>query len=73
VSTVEFKINYFKPILLGDTLLGTGVIEFHGKSLIASSGTIIEKDSGKLISKALGTFNIYPMEKRDLNIDWNES
>ena len=29
VSTIEFKINYFKPILEDDILIGTGEIEFQ--------------------------------------------
>lgn len=71
VSTIEFKINYFKPVFEDDVLLGTGIIEFHGKSIISASGQIIKKDSGELVSKALGTFNIYPMEKRGLKFDFD--
>ncbi len=66
VSTVEFKINYFKPIFLDDHLVATGEIEFEGKSLIVTSGKIVKKDTGELVAKGLGTFNIYPMEKRGL-------
>jgi len=66
VSTVEFKVNYFKPTFKGDILVGTGEIEFQGKSLIATSGRIIKSHNGELVSKGLGTFNIYPMEKRGL-------
>lgn len=69
VSTIEFKINYFKPVLEDDVLIGTGTIEFQGKSIIACSGQIIKKESKELVSKALGTFNIYPMEKRGLKFD----
>ncbi|MBT4775648.1 MAG: hypothetical protein HON99_08020, partial [Crocinitomicaceae bacterium] len=46
-------------------LIGTGVIEFTGKSLMVTSGKIIKKDSSDLVAIAQGTFNIYPMEKRD--------
>jgi len=67
VSTIEFKINYFKPIFEDDILIGTGEIEFQGKSIIACSGKIIKLDTGELVSKSLGTFNIYPMEKRGLS------
>jgi len=69
VSTIEFKINYFKPILEDDILIGSGEIEFQGKSIIACSGKISKLDSGELVSKSLGTFNIYPMEKRGLKFD----
>lgn len=68
VSTVEFKINYFKPIFNGDLLLATGEIEFEGKSLIVTSGKIIKQNSNELVSKGMGTFNIYPMSKRGLFI-----
>lgn len=68
VSTVEFKINYFKPIFKGDSLLATGEIEFEGKSLIVTTGRIIKKESKDLVSKGMGTFNIYPMSKRGLTI-----
>ncbi|MFT7611348.1 MAG: hypothetical protein ACI9J3_000291 [Parvicellaceae bacterium] len=64
VSTVEFKINYFKPVYEGDTLVGTGTVEFKGKSLMVACGKIVKKGSGDLVAMAQGTFNIYPMEKR---------
>ncbi len=67
VSTVEFKLNYFKPALLGDVLIGTGEIEFKGKSLIATTARIVKQGSGELVSKGMGTFNIYPMSKRGLS------
>ncbi|MEN8929305.1 MAG: PaaI family thioesterase [Flavobacteriales bacterium] len=65
VSTVEFKINYFKPVYLGDKLLGKGKVDFEGKKLIASTGEIYVVKEGKetLIAKAIGTFNKYPLEK----------
>ncbi len=68
VSTVEFKINYFKPIFKGDKLLATGEIEFEGKSLIVTTGKIIKTNTKELVSKGMGTFNIYPMTKRGLFI-----
>lgn len=66
VSTVEFKINYLSPSLLGDQLLGIGKIESAGKRLIITSGDIICVNRGnKIIAKAMGTFNAYPVEKAD--------
>jgi len=73
VSTIEFKINYFKPILKDDILIGSGEIEFQGKSIIACSGQIIKLDSGELVSKSLGTFNIYHVETRGLKLDFEQS
>lgn len=67
VSTVEFKINYFKPVHLGDVLVGEGKVDFEGKKLISSSGEIRDKETGELVAKAMGTFNKYPLAKRDFN------
>ena len=51
VSTVEFKINYFKPVFEGETLIGTGVIEFTGKSLIYKESLNIFFQEKKIIIK----------------------
>lgn len=64
VSTVEFKINYFKPVHLGHVLRGEGKVDFEGKSIISSSGEIFNETTGELVAKAMGTFNIYPLSKR---------
>lgn len=64
VSTVEFKINYLQPVNLGDTLIGEGKIDFKGKSTIVSSGNITKEKDGSLVAIAIGTFNVYPLSKR---------
>lgn len=66
VSTVEFKINYFKPVKLGAILIGQAKVDYKGKSLIISSGEIKEKETDELVSKAIGTFNVYPLSKKNL-------
>ncbi len=64
VSTVEFKINYLAPSLLGDELFGIGKVESQGKRLIITSGDIMcTNRNNLLIAKAMGTFNAYPFEK----------
>ncbi len=64
VSTVEFKINYISPSLLHDELFGIGKVEQLGKRLVISSGDIFcTNRDHKLIAKAMGTFNAYPIEK----------
>lgn len=64
VSTVEFKINYLAPSLLGDELMGVGKIENAGKRLMITSGDIVCTNRNNLvIAKAMGTFNAYPVEK----------
>ena len=63
VSTVEFKINYFNPALLGDELVGEGIVERKGNRIIISSGHIIAQNRDTMIAKGMGTFNAYPKEK----------
>lgn len=67
VSTVEFKIHYFHPVHLHEELIGTGKIDYQGKSLIITSGEIMVKSTGKVVAKAIGTFNVYPMSKKDFS------
>ena len=61
-STVEFKINYLNPAKLGDHLVGEGEIDFKGKSLVVTSGSI--RNGETLITKGIGTFNLYPFSKQ---------
>lgn len=65
VSTVEYKINYFKPAFLGDVLIGKGKVDHQGKRIIHSSGELYNQHN-ELIAKAMGTFNAYPFEKSDV-------
>lgn len=58
-STVEFKINYLQPAKLGQVLEGYAKIDFYGKSLIVTSGEIMDGD--KIIAKGQGTFNTYAL------------
>jgi len=65
VSTVEFKLNYFKPAYLGDVLKGHGKVDFSGRRILSCSGEIYNQ-KGDLVAKAMGTFNAYPFEKSDM-------
>jgi uncharacterized protein (TIGR00369 family) len=65
VATIEFKISYFSPALLGDVLTGKGVVDKKGKRIIYASGEIYNQKN-ELIAKAIGTFNAYPIQKSDL-------
>jgi uncharacterized protein (TIGR00369 family) len=67
VSTVEFKINYYAPIAVGDELLGRGKVVFAGRRLMSSEGTIwcVNKNM-EVVCKGLGTFNAYPAHKNSL-------
>ena len=63
VSTVEFKINYLNPALVGDELSGESIIEQKGNRIVIVSGTIKAINRYKVIAKAIGTFNAYPASK----------
>lgn len=60
-STVESKINFLQPALVGDILEGKAEIDFVGKSLIVVSAYI--SVGPKKLAKAQGTFNLYPMDQ----------
>lgn len=64
VATVEFKINYLKPVCLGDELTGSGKVVHKGRSLLISSGEI-RNSNGDLVALGQGTFNAYPSTKKD--------
>jgi uncharacterized protein (TIGR00369 family) len=63
-STVEFKINYIRPVSLGEEIFGTGKVVHKGKSLIISSAEI-KNTKGELVAMGQGTFNTYPFNKKD--------
>lgn len=62
VSTVEFKVSYFRPVKLNDLIIGRTAVLKAGKSIIFMEGEI-RNDRGELVAKANGTFNQYPAEK----------
>jgi uncharacterized protein (TIGR00369 family) len=63
VSTVEFKINYLSPALLGDVLIGEGKVDRKGNRIIITSGQIVAQNRKEVVAKGMGTFNAYPKEK----------
>lgn len=62
VSTVEFKINYMKPALLGDTIRGLSRVRQVGKKLIFVEADFLNQKD-ELVATANGTFNQYPFTK----------
>lgn len=58
-STVEMKVNFLKPVKLGQRLRVHPEIISSGQSLIVLSGEAIELESGVCVGFALGTFNIF--------------
>lgn len=72
-STVEFKINYIRPVKLDETLVGTGKVVHKGKSLIISSAEIRVEGSNDLVAMGQGTFNTYPFAKKDFLNDFTSA
>lgn len=70
VSTVEFKLNYLRPVLLGDELRAVAQVEHAGQSLLVSHAIIYRRPAGGAeevaVAQGLGTFNRYPAAKRQL-------
>jgi len=62
VSTVEFKVSYFKPVKINDFIIGRTILLKAGKSIIFMEGEI-RNDRDELVAKANGTFNQYPAQK----------
>mgnify|MGYP005673569473 CR=1 FL=1 len=62
VSTVEFKINYLRPALFQDEVIGKGTVLKKGKSLLVVKGEIFNAKE-ELIATAIATLNAYPVEK----------
>ena len=67
VSTVEFKINYLKPVRKGDVLIGIGTVISKGKRIIISQGKIVNEATGEKVAIATGTFNAYPYQKSGMS------
>jgi uncharacterized protein (TIGR00369 family) len=64
VSTVEYKINFLSPAFLNDELTAIAKVEQKGnRILIISCDVICTGREGKMIAKALGTFNAYDAAK----------
>ena len=64
VSTIEFKMNFLKPIFLGDKLRGEGEVLSAGKRIIVTDGRVYRNE--ELVATGQGTFNTYPLEKKNL-------
>ncbi len=64
VSTIEFKINYLKPVLLGEQLKGVGTVLSEGNRIIITKGEIFNQND-ELVALATATLNAYPWEKSD--------
>lgn len=59
VATIEFKINYLKPALMGDELVGKGKVIQKGNRILITEAEIYNQKN-ELIAKSIGTFTSYP-------------
>lgn len=57
-STVELKVNYFKPLDLGDQLMASAHVVFRGKKLCVVHSFIHRKGEKKPVAMATATFNV---------------
>jgi uncharacterized protein (TIGR00369 family) len=59
-STVELKVNYFRPIELGDSLEAKVQVVFRGKRLCVLQGYLYHKGAKEPLAMATATFNVVP-------------
>jgi acyl-CoA thioesterase len=57
-STVELKVNYFKPLLSGDHLVATSTVVFRGKRICVVHSMVRRKADKLVVAMATATFNI---------------
>jgi len=57
-STVELKVNYFRPLHLGDKLRGRAEVVFRGKKLCTTQAMIYRGDETEPAAMATATYNI---------------
>ena len=62
VSTIEMKVSFIRPALLGDHLTASSEIVKKGKKIIFTEA-VIHNQKNELVAKASGTMNAYPKEK----------
>jgi uncharacterized protein (TIGR00369 family) len=62
-STVELKVNYLKPIDLGDRLLAKTKIEFRGRKLCVLVGYLYRNGGKAPVALATATFNVVASER----------
>ncbi len=57
-STVEIKVNYFKPLESGDQILGKAKVIFRGKRLSVVEAFLYRNKETEPVAMATATFNI---------------
>ncbi|MFN3199516.1 MAG: PaaI family thioesterase [Bradymonadia bacterium] len=62
-STVEMKVNFLRPVPEGETVVARASLQSAGKSLMVITGTAELESSGEPVAFAVGTFNLFSLEK----------
>jgi uncharacterized protein (TIGR00369 family) len=62
-STVELKVNYFKPLLSGDKLKSISEVLFRGKRLCVVHSFLYRKGEKDAVAVATATFNVVSKSK----------
>lgn len=61
-STVELKVNYFRPLMSGDQLTAHTKAVFRGKRLCVVHGYLHRTGEDNPVAMATATFNIVPVK-----------
>lgn len=69
-QTVEFKINYLSAAVPGMVAIGSGQVEYSGKRLVVTTADIIDQDNHRPLAKGMGTFSLYPVDKKGYLLDF---
>lgn len=67
VSTIEMKISFLAPGIIGDELIAKASIIKDGRTLLFVEGEI-RNQKGDIVAFATGTFNSYPAEKAGIKL-----
>lgn len=62
-STVELKVNYFRPLDLGDEVIAKTEVIFRGKKLCTVRGLLFKKSGPDPVGMCTATFNIVSAKK----------
>lgn len=62
-STVEMKVNFLRPVHEGHVLVTKAKLLHAGRSLLVIDGEAHEATTGKLVAHAIGTFNLFNVDR----------
>lgn len=62
-STVELKVNFLRPAPEGQAVVARATLQSAGRSLLVVTGTAELEATGEPVAFAVGTFNLYALDK----------